>query len=189
MSMIGNIVILENLKEEHLEIMVKWRNDPDVSRYMFNQGVFTLEKQTEWYNKIINDETRKQFIILEKKTLTPIGALNIMDIDYTNSNADWGYYIGETGYRMGGFAVEAEYLMLKYAFEILGLNKIYCRTLSNNMKVVSNHKKFGFSIEGVLRKHHKDGEDYLDVYFMSIFKEEFYRKKPELEKLLSIFNR
>jgi len=189
MSVTGNLVILEDIKKEHLDSMVKWRNDPEVSKYMFDQGVFTIEKQMLWYSSVIKDETRKQYTILEKKTGRPIGSINLMSIDFANSHADWGYYIGERIYRMGGYAVESEFLLLCYAFETLGLNKIYCRTLSNNMKVVSNHKNFGFSVDGILRRHHFDGKEYLDVYVMSILKEEFAAKKQELENLLSIFNR
>lgn len=189
MAITGNIVILDEIKEEYLQKMVEWRNNPEVAKYMFDRGTFTLDNQKRWFGKIVNDATRKQFIILDKKSGAPVGAINLMDIDYSHSRADWGYYIGEVSYRMKGHAVEAEYLLLQYAFESLGLNKVYCQTLSNNMKVVSNHKKFGFQIDGILRKHHFDGSEYLDVYVMSIFKEEFAERKPALEKLLSIFSR
>jgi UDP-4-amino-4,6-dideoxy-N-acetyl-beta-L-altrosamine N-acetyltransferase len=185
----GKIISFVKVDKKHLPLMVKWRNLPHVSGMLFDRTKFTLAKQTAWFEKTKKDKTRKQFIIVENKALKPIGAINLMNIDSKNLHCDWGYYIGESDYLMGGYAVEAEYLILKYAFENLGMNKIYCQTLSYNTKVVSTHSKFGFKTDGILRQHYKENDSFADVVLMSILKEEFYKSAEGIEKLLNLFNR
>ena len=189
MKIEGLLISFIPLAEEHLPLMVKWRNDPFVANTMFDRGLFTLEKQTAWFEKTANDSSRKQFIIIDKKTEMPIGAINLMHIDKVNSNCDWGYYIGEENYRMGGHAIEAEYLILKYAFGELDLHKVYCQTFSYNKKVISIHSKFGFVTDGVLRQHFKSENGFEDVVVMSILKSEFEKTSKTIEALLKIYDR
>lgn len=189
MALRGILISLEEMNESHLELMVKWRNNPAVSEMMFDRGKFTLEKQKAWFNKTKNDKSRRQFIIIENKGGRPIGAVNLMEIDFENLNCDWGYYIGEDEFRMGGYAVEAEYMILKFAFEELKLHKVYCQTFSYNKKVVSTHKKFGFKIDGTLREHYKSGDSFSDVLLMSILLDEFKESSGSIESLINFFNR
>lgn len=189
MKIKGFIISFIPVLEEHLPLMVKWRNNQNVSGMLFDRGKFTLAKQKTWFEKTQKDKTRRQFIIVENKTEKPIGAINLMNIDVHNLHCDWGYYIGETEYRMGGYAVEAEYLILKYAFDKLKMNKVYCQTFSYNAKVISNHEKFGFKHDGILREHYKENGNYSDVVLMSILKSEFKKSSKEIETLLRFFNR
>jgi UDP-4-amino-4,6-dideoxy-N-acetyl-beta-L-altrosamine N-acetyltransferase len=185
----GILITLVPLKEEFLPVMVKWRNNPSVSSTMFDRGNFTIENQVDWYNKIKNDSSRKQFIIIDNKSGNPIGAVNLMNIDKANLHCDWGYYIGEDEFRMSGHSIEAEYMILKYAFNELSLNKVYCQTLSYNKKVLSIHKKFGFSTEGILRQHYKESDNFADVVLMSILKDEFQTSSKQIELLLNFYKR
>jgi UDP-4-amino-4,6-dideoxy-N-acetyl-beta-L-altrosamine N-acetyltransferase len=189
MKLTGKIISLIPLHKKHLPLMVKWRNNPSVSEMMFDHRRFTLKKQLKWFETIKGDSSRKQFIIIENKGGKPIGAINLMSIDKKNGNCDWGYYIGEDDYRMGGYSVEAEYLILKYAFETLDMHKVYCQTFSYNKKVISNHAKFGFTTDGIMRQHYKIKEGYADIFIMSILKEEFWSAAGTIEQLLNIFDR
>lgn len=189
MKIEGLLISFVPVEVEHLPLMVKWRNDPFVANTMFDREKFTLEKQTVWFKKTRNDDTRIQFIILDKKTKAPIGAINLMHIDKVNGNCDWGYYIGEENFRMGGYAIEAEYLILKYAFEQIGLHKVYCQTFAYNRKVISIHSKFGFATDGVLRQHFKSENGFEDVVVMSLLRSEFGKTSITIEALLKIYDR
>lgn len=189
MNYTGNIISFISLKEEHLPLMVKWRNDPFISQMMFSRSKFTLKKQIEWFQKSKQDKSRVQFIIQDNKTKKLMGSIYLMHIDKKNAHCDWGYYIGEESFRMGGHAIEAEYLILKYAFDKLSLNKVYCQTFSHNKKVIAIHNKFGFLTDGVLRQHYKTNDGFADVVIMSILKDEFEKSSKQIKTLLSIFNR
>jgi UDP-4-amino-4,6-dideoxy-N-acetyl-beta-L-altrosamine N-acetyltransferase len=189
MNINGIFITLCPITLEHLPLMVNWRNSPSVAKMMFDRTEFTLERQTRWFEKLKNDPTREQFIILENKFNRPIGAINLINIDRNNLHCDWGYYIGEDEYRMGGYSIEAEYLILKHAFEKVNLNKVYCQTFAHNKKVVAIHKKFGFAVDGILRQHYRIESGFEDVVVMSILKSEFDIKSAEIESLLNFYNR
>jgi UDP-4-amino-4,6-dideoxy-N-acetyl-beta-L-altrosamine N-acetyltransferase len=185
----GRIISLIHVNRQHLALMVNWRNNPVISNMLFDRGTFTLAKQKAWYEIIKKDKSTKQFIIVENKTKKPIGAINLSKIDYINMHCDWGFYIGEPQYRMGGYAVEAEYLILKYAFGVLGMNKVYCQTISSNYKVINAHSKFGFKTDGILRKHYKENGSFSNVVIMSILKDEFKKSARNIDYILKSFSR
>lgn len=185
----GKLISLVELNETHLPQMVEWRNDPFVSRFMIDQSNFTLAKQIEWFDKIKADKSRQQFIIVRNKSGESIGVVNLMRIVKENNNCYWGFYIGDQNFRMGGYAIEAEFLILQYAFHVLEMNKVYCETLSYNSKVISVHKKFGFNIEGELKKQYKIHDRYENVVVMSILKNEFSEASTSIETLLNRYSR
>ena len=63
-------------------------------------------------------------------------------------------------------------MMLKYAFQTLGMHKVTAEVLSENAPSVAMCKKCGFSVDGCLRDDvYKNGR-YYDVLTMSILIEE-----------------
>ena len=67
--------------------------------------------------------------------------------------------------------------IMKYGFNDLNLNRIWCEVYSNNA-AIDIYEKVGFVREGTLRQNvFKDGE-YLDSTILSILKHEYYEKYP-----------
>ena len=154
----GRFVNLREIEEKDLENMVKWRNAPEIRKNFFDRTPLTMEKQSEWFRGYRGSQDQKMFII-ETADGVSIGTAAIVDIDLDKRQAEWGrFLIGETSYRMGPYAAEAEFLIIKYAFDGLGLNKLYCRTFTWNEKVISMHRRFGFKTERVV-KNIVGGED------------------------------
>ena len=168
----GNLVNLVALEVEHLELLRKWRTAPEVYEYLFDFSFISKEQQKIWYQNTLNDQHRKLMIIQDKEEYS-LGLVQLVKIDYINHSAEWGFFVGETQQRYGGHAAEAEFLVLKYAFDILNLNKIYCLTFDFNKKVLSMHKRFGFKEEGIFKKHIYHQGEYKDVVMMSIFKDDY----------------
>lgn len=64
--------------------------------------------------------------------------------------------------------------MMKYLLEIVhayGIQKLYLNVVSDNNKAISFYKKFGFNIEGYLKKQIKDDNLYKDLVVLSLFLE------------------
>ena len=47
-----------NIKEDDLEMILAWRTNPEVTRYMFTDPDLSLEKQRRWFERIAADTTR-----------------------------------------------------------------------------------------------------------------------------------
>jgi hypothetical protein len=175
---------LRKIKQDDLEMIMKWRMDPDVTKYMYTDPKLSIEKQREWYDKVSGSTSEKYWLIAIDDTA--IGVLNLTEIDERNKRCSWAYYIGDTSFRGRGIARILECNIYDYVFEFLGLNKLCCEVFTFNEKVISIHEKFGSEIEGTLKQHiFKNGQFY-DIVSMAITKDKWNKIKSdyEYEKIL-----
>ena len=165
------------LTEEYLEMILEWRNAPEVRKNMYTSHEISLEEHKGWFKKIKHDNTKRYFVF----TLNgiPKGVVGFVDIDNTARKASWAFYSGDTTTR--GIGSLMEITALDHAFRSLELNKLHCEVISFNEPVIRFHRKHGFQVEGVFKKHHLVNEVYYDVYRLAIFKSEWLdRVRPEL---------
>ena len=45
----NNKIEFKRLKEEHLEMVLNWRTQPDVTKYMATDIEYDMEKQKQWF--------------------------------------------------------------------------------------------------------------------------------------------
>lgn len=92
---------------------------------------------------------------------TPIGSVFLVHVDLEGRNAELGYWItpDEQG---NGYATEAAELCLTYAFDELGLHKVWARTVTDNDASRRVLEKLGFQQEGVFREQWWGFGDYVD---------------------------
>ncbi|PTV93027.1 hypothetical protein C8C76_1568 [Halanaerobium saccharolyticum] len=167
---------LRKIKEDDLEMIMNWRMDPNITKYMYTDPDITLEEQKKWFKKVSNDDTCLYWVI--NADGEDIGLINLYEIDNKNQRCGWAYYIANLDYRGKGLAKSLELNLYKFVFETLKLNKLWCEVFSFNNKVVRLHKIYGSEVEGVLKEHiYKNGE-FHDIVKMSILKE----KWPEITK-------
>ncbi len=93
-----------------------------------------VELQKSWIQKYLQKEDDYYFIIENIFTHEPEGLIGLYDID--NKKAEWGRWVIKKGSLA---ATESVYLILKFAFNRLKLQEIYCRTLSENTPALSFH--------------------------------------------------
>jgi len=173
----GSLVKLTALDEDRIELLRGWRTSPEVYNYLFDFDFISREQQKAWFQNTLNDPSRK-YLLIEDLASHPLGLVQMTKIDYRNRHAEWGFFIGNDRHRYGGHAAEAEFLLLRYAFDYLNFNKLSCLTFAFNQKVLSLHTRFGFHTEGVLKEHIYHHGKYEDVAIMSIFQID-YRKIKE----------
>jgi diamine N-acetyltransferase len=164
--------ILRPLKEQDLELKVKWINDPDVHAYLHYDVLLNLEKTRIWFEKAVKDDCRYDLVIETKEGL-PIGIIGLIGINKRDNTAEIYIAIGEKNYWGRGVMVETERALIKWGFEHLGLEKIWAQTRDVNIASIIGMKKLGFKIEGTLRKEKKVADKRVDVIRVGILKEEF----------------
>lgn len=174
------MIRLRKINENDLELIMQWRMKPEVTKYMYTDPVLTIEKQKSWLEKIGQDETCK-YRIIQLCDGTPVGVINLANIDYKNKKCSWGYYIGSIEARGKGLARKLECNTLDYIFYKLNLNKLWCEVFSFNTDVIEIHKKFGSEIEGYHKDHILKNGKYYDVVSMGITKLKWENIKEEIQ--------
>ncbi len=164
--------ILRPLKEQDLELKVKWINDPDVHAYLHYDVPLNLEKTRIWFEKAVKDDCRYDFVIETQEGL-PIGIIGLIGINKKDNTAEIYIAIGEKKYWSRGVMFETEKALIKWAFECLGLDKLWATVRDVNVASIITMKKLGFEIEGTLRKEKKVADKRVDVIRVGLLKGEF----------------
>ena len=88
------------------------------------------------------------------------------------NRAEIGFWIGEPFWNQG-YITEANQQVLKFGFEQVGLHKIYCTHLVDNLASGRVMIKNGMIKEGVLIDHIRKNDDYLSLVQYRLTKNEF----------------
>jgi RimJ/RimL family protein N-acetyltransferase len=118
----------------------KWRNTPEARKNFFNKEVVTPGTHMEFMK---NKGPHDLVWIIESDQAEYIGMLSLK-VDTINHTGEYGRVFIDDKYRGQGYAEEAEYLILKFAFDYLRLNSIWLEAFSDNTAVIALHKKTGF---------------------------------------------
>lgn len=165
-----------------LELIRRWRTDPEITKWMYTDPVITAGDQKRWFESISNDDSCIYWLIsVDDK---PAGVLNLVNIDLGIGEAHWGYYVGEADLRSMPLALSIELSLYEYCFETLGLDVVHNEVLAINEGVVKLHQICGNEIvevgHGSLTKN---GIAY-DQVFMRIDKKRWESfPRPPFEKL------
>lgn len=171
----GKDIYLRPMTGEDTDLIVKWRNEDFVRKNFIYQKPFTREVHLNWMETMVKTGRVAQFIICteEKK---PVGSVYLRDIDETHHKAEYGIFIGERKALERGYGTEAATLMLRYAFEELGLHKVMLRVLAGNDRAKKSYENAGFVQEAYLKDDVCLEDGYRDVILMAVINPEKEQK-------------
>ncbi|WP_164716639.1 UDP-4-amino-4,6-dideoxy-N-acetyl-beta-L-altrosamine N-acetyltransferase [Paenibacillus whitsoniae] len=171
------------LKEEHLEQILKWRTSEHVTKYMFTDVEYNLDRQKKWFERISSDSTSRYWLITSKEK--QLGLVSLTNIDRHHLRAYWAYYIGDTQYNMVG-AMIGPYIY-NYAFQKLGFNKLLGEVMAHNDNVRKIHLKHGCTEVGHYQQHIlKDGV-FHDVYIYEMLADEWKKRSASYDRFVGSF--
>ncbi|WAB92587.1 UDP-4-amino-4,6-dideoxy-N-acetyl-beta-L-altrosamine N-acetyltransferase [Pseudomonas citronellolis] len=180
-----NIGKLRKITDNELELMLSWRNAPNVRANMYTRHEISLEEHRRWWDRIRLDP-QHQYLMFEDAD-TPLGIVAFVNIDKLNGNSSWAFYASPEAPK--GTGSKMEFLALEYAFEELSLHKLHCEVLDFNTAVIRLHKKFGFTVEGILRQHHYIDSRFADVYRLGLLSDEWNTHRILMQKRLSNYTK
>lgn len=174
----GKNIYLRNLEEKDLAgNYFQWLNDPKVCQYNSHAIFPNTEKQMRDYLESAHaSRSIVVFAIVYKKDNKHIGNISLQGINWVFRSAEFAIILGESDYWGKGLGFEAVELVVKYGFERLNLNRIYCGTSSANLAMQKIAERLGMTKEGVRRSALYKWAHYLDVYEYGILRDEFDRK-------------
>ena len=153
---------------DDLHLVLSWRNNPDIRRYMYTQHEILLSEHQRWFEQASQNPHKHLLIYAAEES--PVGFIQFSQLNGTPI-ADWGFYAAPnapkgTGRRLGRAA-------LIHAFEHLGLHKICGQALAYNEPSIRLHLALGFQQEGLLRDQHYNGQAYHDVLCFGLLTSEW----------------
>lgn len=128
---------------------VEWINDPENNTYLHYDLPLEYEKTLQWYERVKDSETRLDLTILYNGE--PVGVIGLLSIDKRNGKAEYYITLGAPEAKGRGVASKASSLLLDYAFDVLGLNRVYLFTESENTRAQKLFSRVGFVSEGLFR--------------------------------------
>lgn len=178
----GNKIKLVTMTVNDAQNFVTLRNNPNYNQFLSNRNqLITLESHLNWMKNLKN---QFDFKIILKDDSSFAGGIALYDIEKLLESgiyqAEFGRYIATDSIS----AVESELMILKFGFDVLNLNRIYCNTVKKNEKVWKQHLKFGFKFIGEDFDHRINETRVMQEINYEEFKKFNY---SSIEKILSKF--
>ncbi|RKW22133.1 N-acetyltransferase, partial [Candidatus Gracilibacteria bacterium] len=129
----GERVALALIEKEDSLLRYRHMNDLEVQQFLSVGGCLLYkEAEQDYYDHIIKNPNMRVFAICVegKKNIGNVS----LEINRKNRNAELGIAIFDKNYWSQGYGTESIQLLFKYAFEILGLHKVYLNVVANNAR-------------------------------------------------------
>lgn len=176
--LIGRQVYLRGLARTDLPFLVKWLDDPDVTRLLFmGDRPSTIERLTEQWEQDTRSSKDVVFAVCVKKHDALIGTTGLYAINWVMRTAEFRIFLGEKRYWNRGIGTEVTKLLVAYGFEKLNLNRLWLGVNAENKGGVRAYEKAGFVREGILRQEQYRNFQYYDVIRMGLLRSEYAAKR------------
>ena len=158
-----------DINEAECNMILEWRNHPDIRNYMTNKNIITKDEHLAFlkslessaidffHNRIREAQTvgrirprregfergliKKYFLVKQKDDY--LGVVDFVDIDDTS--CEFGLYVNPYIQKKGVGSLLLEEI-IRYAFEELGLEKIRAKLYKENKKALGLYEKYGLRI-------------------------------------------
>jgi len=139
-------------------------NEPTLTQHLETSGEISEESLINYFKKSQPPEVY-MFAVYDNETEDYIGNARLSSINYEMSEAAYGRLIGNSKYHGRGFGTEVLKLLSLFAFDELGLNRIYTGVNSKNLASIKSNLKAGASVERIEKKIDELGKTYEVTFF------------------------
>ena len=169
-----NTICFREFEERDVDFVYRCKNDEKLNNMIVGQfHPLTYEEAERWVHGCMGEHDAYKFWAIstndDEKRI--IGWVSLSQIDKENSSAcHHGIVIGDNEYRDGTAMFEAMLFSMEYAFEHLGINRLYGSCLSEHK--ISPHmlNALKFTLEGTLRQAIFKNDRYYDELLYGILK-------------------
>ena len=181
--LIGRMVKLREVSFDDIDDIITWRNDPELGKYLNAFEKLTHQTQHDFLTRYFEQSDEYYFVAETLKTKQKVGTTSIYHIDAREKRAEFGRLIIPQRYRI--LASEVAFLGLRFAFEVLGLDKVFGYAVEENERVVKFDLSLGFERIRTLPQYWynlRDGRKY-DMILLEMGRERYLKTKKEVQAL------
>ena len=156
-------IILENervllrplVQDDAVYLSAYVREEPTLWQYALTP--ITTEQEFDQYIKTAIEsrglKTAYPFIVFDKLQNKYVGSTRFYDIQLENSSTQFGYTWYSEKTWGTGLNEHCKLLLLTYAFETIGFERVEFRADKRNKRSIAAMQKIGCTVEGILRNH------------------------------------
>ena len=187
-------VFFRAFEEEDIDAIYRWKNDDELNKMTvgLNRKI-CRDDVAKWVRSRMPHNPYEVYwaICANDETKKIIGYVQLTEIHYINSSANFsGIVIGDKDYQDGFAWLETYLFVMEYAFERLGLNRLYGSSIIGHKDSNNIGKLLLWTKEGVMRQAVFKNGVFYDVRMSSILKNEYFTNKQEgLYEMKSILAR
>ena len=174
----GTTVTLRELRASDAPSLFALLTTEEVSRFISPppNSVDGFERFIAWTLRQRAAGTYACFAVTLDATDTAIGIFQLRQLEPGFGTAEWGFALGSAYWGTGVFQEGAE-LLVRFAFETVGVHRLEARAAVRNGRGNGALRKIGAMQEGLLRKSFLKNGEYLDQALWTILDEEWKAKK------------
>lgn len=173
-----DFVLLRPLREDDIEHLLYFSiNEPDLWKYSLVRanGKENLQRYIEIALKAKANKTEFPFIVFDKRTGKYAGSTRFYDINLPFKTLQLGYTWYGKDFQGTKLNKRCKYLLLKFAFENLQMERVEFRADNNNERSINAMKSIGCKVDGVLRSNMPTADgSRRDSIVLSILREEWF---------------
>lgn len=160
-------VYLRPTKKVDAKLLLSWENDPDNRVYTPEKAIYNEAEILAFIEDANNVRENKQLrlMICLRREDTPIGAIDLFDIDFNHQRAGVGILIADEKHRRKNYASLAISLMEAFALKKLDLIQLHCLIQLDNHPSIKLFEKSAFIRTGQLKNWFKQENKWYDAYF------------------------
>jgi RimJ/RimL family protein N-acetyltransferase len=168
----GERTRLAPLRDDDVEQLFEWINDRELVLFNARYRPVHHRSHREWFDRVRN---RDDVVIFAIRTLEDdriVGTCQLVAIDPAHRSAELQIRIGSEADRGAGLGTEAVRLLLRHAFEDLGLGRVQLLVFADNERAIQAYLAAGFQHEGLLRQAAHVGGVPRDMALMAVLRDD-----------------
>ena len=151
----------------------RWQNDKEIQA---GDGrtfrPMSEEKARDYFRAQLDNKEFIRLSIILSDSGVQAGRICLYGIDRDHGVAEWGLMLDKAYWRRG-IGSEAARLVLRYAFDVLGLRKMHSTTNSGNEASMKFQESLGCVLEGRLRQQEVINNQVVDRLHYGMLREEY----------------
>ena len=175
----GSTFTLRELRTEDAKSLFAMLSTEEVARFISPPPttVEGFERFIAWAQRERAAGNYACYAIVPQGMTTAIGIFQVRSLEPGFGTAEWGFAMGSQFWGSGIFT-EGARLILDFAFDVIGANRLEARAAVANGRGNGALRKLGAVQEGVLRKSFLRNGEYLDQVLWSILDCEWQEPQP-----------
>ena len=167
---------LRPVEKFDLELLRRWRNDPDIMARTRQWRMLSMEDQHKWFSSLYNNNPPSDLVyVIESRMAEPaftvnwqrIGVCGLCHIDWIARKAEISIYIGNVEWRRKGVGQFCVKDLIYIAFDNMNLTSVFAEIYSFNTPGIKLFEACDFKPCGKIERNvYKNG-----IYHNSLFYE------------------